>query len=278
MESRARKNGDDNDVLFDPADVRDASAFESRGSREGGVKSFLQIVRKAVRRKRFWLAIVLFGLVILLFAMRHYGYFAPDSIVWFLKSHPVIAPVVFVLVYAVTVVCLVPTLPLNLGAGLIWGPYWGGILTVIGASTGSAWAFLVARYLASDYLNKKFSHSAWTWLREEIQRKEWQTVAFTRINPIFPFGPSSYFFGLTQIRFSRYIIATMLTIVPLSILFAGVGSSIGGIVLDGDVYKLVKDMLAISLAVTLLIVLKIVIRKIVKRTGKRSPPIESIDE
>jgi uncharacterized membrane protein YdjX (TVP38/TMEM64 family) len=278
MRLKEKVRQDDSDVLFDPADVQDVSAFESQRGGKGSVASFLGVVRRTVRRKRFMLVVALSGLAFLLFAMRHYGYFAPDSIVWFLRSHPVIAPFVFVVIYAVTVVCLVPTLPLNLGAGLIWGPYWGGILTVIGASTGSAWAFLIARHLASDYLNKKFSHSAWTWLRDEIQRKEWQAVAFTRINPIFPFGPSSYFFGLTQIRFSRYIVATILTIVPLSILFAAVGSSIGGIVLDGDVYKLVKDMLAISLAVTLLVVLKIVVKKITKQSGKRSPPIESIDE
>jgi len=276
--SRARKDGGDNDVLFDPADVRDASAFESQSGRKGSVRSFLWVVQKAVRRKRFWLAIVLFGLAVLLYTLRQYGYFAPDSIVFFLKSRPVIAPVVFVVVYAVMVMCLVPTLPLNLGAGLIWGPYWGGILTVIGAGAGSALAFLAARYLMSDYLNKKFNNSAWTWLRDEMQRKEWKAVAFTRINPIFPFGPSSYFFGLTQIRFNRYLITTLLSILPLSVLFAAMGSSIGGIILDGDAYRLVKDMLAVSLGVTLLVVLKIVVKKITKQTGKRSPHIESIDE
>lgn len=255
---------DSGDVLFDHADVRDASAFESKRVGKHDISSFLGIVWKAVRRKRFMLAIALFGLVILLFALRQYGYFAPDSIVFFFKSHPVIAPVVFIAVYAVMVVCLVPTLPLNLGAGLIWGPYWGGVLTVIGAGTGSACAFLAARYLASDYLNKKFSHSAWTWLREEIQRKEWKAVAFMRLNPIFPFGPSSYFLGLTSIRFSRYIVTTMLSILPLSIVFAAVGSSIGGIVLDGNAYSLVKNMLAISLAVTLLVVLKMVVKRITK--------------
>jgi uncharacterized membrane protein YdjX (TVP38/TMEM64 family) len=262
--SRARKDAGDNDVLFDPADVRDASAFESQSGRKRSVRSFLRIIQKTVRRKRFWLAFVLFGLAVLLYALRQYGYFAPDSIVWFLKSHPVIAPVVFAVVYAVMVMCLVPTLPLNLGAGLIWGPYWGGILTVIGAGTGSALAFLAARYLASDYLNRKFGNSAWTWLREEIQRKEWKAVAFTRINPIFPFGPSSYFFGLTRIRFSRYIATTVISVLPLSVLFAAVGSSIGGVVLDGNVYKLVKDLMAISLAVTLLVSLRVVIKKIAK--------------
>lgn len=264
MESRIRENGDDNDALFDPSDVRDASVFESQSGGNGNARSFLRIVRKSLGRKRFWLAVVLFGLAFLLYAMRHYGYFAPDSIVWFLRSHPVIAPVVFVIAYAVMVMCLVPTLPLNLGAGLIWGPYWGGILTVIGASAGAAGAFWAARYLASDYLNKKFNHSAWTWLRNEIQHKEWKAVAFTRINPIFPFGPSSYFFGVTEISFGRYIVITVLSILPLCLLFAAIGSSIGGIVLSGDAYGLVKDMLAISLAVTLIVALKMVIKRITR--------------
>ena len=123
---------------------------------------------------------------------------------------------------------------------------------------------LAARYLASDYLNKKFSNSAWTWLREEIQQKEWKAVAFTRLNPIFPFGPSSYFFGLTQIQFGRYILTTILSIAPLSMLFSAVGYSIGGIILDGDAYSLVKNMLAISLAVTLIVVLKMVVKRITK--------------
>lgn len=278
MKPEPPESKDSGDVLFDYADVRDASAFESQRGWKRDISSFPGIVWKAVRRKRFMLAIALFGLGVLLFAMREYGYFAPDSIVFFLRSHPAIAPVIFIAVYVVMVMCLVPTLPLNLGAGLIWGPYWGGVLTVIGAGAGSACAFFATRYLASDYLNRKFNHSAWIWLSEEVQRQDWKTVAFTRLNPIFPFGPSSYFFGLTRITFSRYIVTTMLSILPLSILFAAVGSSVGGIVLDGNAYSLVKNMLAISLAVTLLVVLKIVFKKITKQPGKRSPHIESINE
>jgi uncharacterized membrane protein YdjX (TVP38/TMEM64 family) len=259
--STARKDDGDNDVLFDPADVRDASAFESHSGRKGSVRSLLRIVQKVVRRKRFWLALVLFGLVVLLFALRQHGYFAPDSIVFFLKSHPVIAPVVFAIIYAVMVMCFVPTLPLNLGAGLIWGPYWGGILTVIGAGTGSALAFLAARHLASDYLNKKFSNQAWAWLREEIHRQEWRAVAFTRINPIFPFGPSSYFFGLTKIGFYRYFLTTILSIAPLTILFAAIGHSIGGLVLEGSSYALVRNLMIVSVSVTLLIALRTIFRR-----------------
>jgi uncharacterized membrane protein YdjX (TVP38/TMEM64 family) len=252
------------EFFLDHSDVRDASAYESQSSEKRGIKSFLLVVKRVLRRKRFMLAIVLFGLALFIYYLKQNGYLAPESIVVFLQSHPVVAPLVFMLVYAVMVVCLVPTLPLNLGAGLLWGPYWGGILTVIGAGTGSAVAFLASRYLVSDYLNEKFKNSAWSWLRKEVQDKEWKVVAFTRINPIFPFGPSNYFFGLTQIRFTRYLVTTLLSILPLCIIFAGIGSSIGGIVLEGDFYQLVRDMLAISMAVTLLVIFKLVISRITK--------------
>ena len=272
MKSETSGIQDENDVRFDPADVQDALALESQRTGKMTITSFLGVARKAVVRKRFMFTVALLGLMILLFFLRQHGYFAPDKIILFLRSHSVAAPVIFAVIYAITIICLVPALPMNLGAGLIWGPYWGGLLTVIGAGAGSALAFLVARYLASDFLNRKFRHAAWIRLRAEIQRKEWETVAFTRINPIFPFGALSYFFGLTSIRFNRYLITTLISITPASILFAGVGSSIGGIALDGNTYQFIKDVLAISLAVTLLVMLKIVIKRVARQATKRGIP------
>ena len=251
-------------VIFEHSDLEDSSLLEPQGGARRGKPSFLGIVWKVIRLKRFILAIALFGLGALLFALREYGFFSPSRIIFFLESHPIIAPAVFILVYVVMVVCLIPTLPLNLGAGLLWGPYWGGVLTVIGAGAGAACAFLASRYLASDYLNRKFKHSSWAWLSEEVQQHDWKTVAFMRLNPIFPFGPSSYFLGLTRITFGRYIVSTILSIFPLCVLFAAVGSSIGGIILDANTHSLLKNILAISLAVTLLSLLKIVIKRIVK--------------
>lgn len=125
------------------------------------------------------------------------------------------------------------------------GSLLGGALTVLGASTGAVVAFIAARYLVADYLNARFSNPAWFWLREEIHSKGWKAVAFTRINPVFPFGPSSYFFGLTAIGFGNYFLTTVLSILPLSIAFAAVGHSIGSIVLEGDAYALLRNLLVV---------------------------------
>jgi len=254
--------GHKEDMFFDDADVVDIVSFQQRQSRSEAAGSLLKVFRKVIRRKRFVLALAMTLLLVGFYALRHHGYLAPESIMSFFQSHPFLAPLVFLIIYAASVVCLIPTLPLNLGAGLIWGPYWGGILTVLGASTGAASAFLAARYLAADYLNARFDSAAWRWLREEIHRKGWKAVAFVRVNPVFPFGPSSYFFGLTPVGFRSYFTATMLSILPLSFTFAAIGHSIGSIVLEGDVHSLLRSLVLVSLAVTVLVLLRVAVKRI----------------
>ena len=56
----------------------------------------------------------------------------------------------FVLAYAVAVTLLIPTLPLNLGAGVLWGAGWGSALSVAGATLGATLAFLLTRFAASE--------------------------------------------------------------------------------------------------------------------------------
>ena len=54
----------------------------------------------------------------------------PQTLFEFLNTHPKLAPAAFIAVYVMMTLLLLPTLPLNLGAGFLWGPYWGGSLHV----------------------------------------------------------------------------------------------------------------------------------------------------
>jgi len=179
----------------------------------------------------------------------------------FLQAHPLQAPLIFLAVYALSVVCLIPTLPLNLGAGLIWGPYEGGLIAVLGASMGAALAFLIARHISVRYFHARLIYAAGQWFRHEIECKEWKTVAFGRMNPVFPFGLSSYCFGLTPVSFRSYVITTVLAILPLSIVIASVGHSIGSLVLSGDTLGFMQDLLLASLVLTVLVLLRIAVKR-----------------
>src|ERR1700730_5957585 len=50
-------------------------------------------------------------------------------------------PIVFVLAYAVGPAFLIPGLPLDLAAGLFFGPVWGSLYLLLGAAMGGTGSF-----------------------------------------------------------------------------------------------------------------------------------------
>ena len=57
-------------------------------------------------------------------------------------------PIVFILIYSIAPSLFLPGLPITVAAGLVFGPFYGTLYTIIGATIGASLAFLVARYFA----------------------------------------------------------------------------------------------------------------------------------
>jgi uncharacterized membrane protein YdjX (TVP38/TMEM64 family) len=62
-------------------------------------------------------------------------------------NHPFGVVFLFGVVYAASVVVLMPTLPLNLCAGVMWGPVGGGLLAAASATAGAVLSFVATRTL-----------------------------------------------------------------------------------------------------------------------------------
>jgi len=65
------------------------------------------------------------------------------------------APIFFILLYAVATVLFVPGSVLTLAGGALFGPVWGTLWNLTGATFGATLAFLVARYVASDWVSRR---------------------------------------------------------------------------------------------------------------------------
>jgi uncharacterized membrane protein YdjX (TVP38/TMEM64 family) len=128
-------------------------------------------------------------------------------------------------------------MPLNLGAGFVWGTLVGGMMTVVAACLSAACGFLIARYLAVEQTREFLERRGLLWILQNIQRHDWQLILFARLNPIVPFGLTNYLFGLTSISFSRYMMATFISNVPLSFFFAALGNALSDLALDADLRK-----------------------------------------
>jgi uncharacterized membrane protein YdjX (TVP38/TMEM64 family) len=65
------------------------------------------------------------------------------------------APLLFMLIYAFAAVLFLPGWVLTLAGGALFGPVLGTFYNLTGATLGASLAFLIARYLASDWVARK---------------------------------------------------------------------------------------------------------------------------
>ncbi len=138
-----------------------------------------------------------------------------------------IAPVVFILLYAVATVAFLPGTPLSLLAGLVFGPVVGTLWIVIGATIGATLAFLIGRYAARGLVE------GWTAnnerirkLDEGVEKQGWRMLLITRLVPLFPFNLQNYAYGLTKIGFGVYVGLTAVCIIPGAAVYAFAGGSL----------------------------------------------------
>ncbi|MBJ6801446.1 TVP38/TMEM64 family protein [Geomonas propionica] len=138
----------------------------------------------------------------------------PTALKQVLQGHEVLAPVIFVLLYGITPVLFLPGLPMAIAAGLLFGPVWGVVYAITGATLGASASFLVARHLAREWVVGKLSGEMWQNLDQKVGEQGWKIVAVTRLVPLFPFNLLNYAFGLTRIPFWHYVIASFLFMLP----------------------------------------------------------------
>lgn len=178
---------------------------------------------------RAWLrgSLIIVGIILLIIALR-----ALPVATWaadfnqFVAGLGVAGLLVFIGVFAVTMVFFVPGTPFAIGAGFAFGFGWGMLAATAGATLGATVAFLIARYAARGWVRG--------WAREKqklkaldraVARRGWRIVALLRLSPVFPFPVLNYVLGLTSVRLVSYVIATAVGILPATFLYVALGSA-----------------------------------------------------
>lgn len=226
-------------------------------SAEANVPSEVAKQKLALRRyigpKRALVLLASAFVVLAAWLLRQYGFIDPETFEKIIIARPVSAPVLFILVYGVAVLTALPTLPLNLAAGIFWGPLVGGIISTFGTTLGATGAFMAARVAFGPLLGRRFNNRLFAEIQQKFEENGWRFIAFARLNPIVPTGPLNYMLGLTSIGTLAYVVVTFVFLLPPAILVAYIGRSVGSFVMTGDVAASVRTLLAISAAVTVLV-------------------------
>lgn len=133
-----------------------------------------------------------------------------------------LAPILFMLIYALVTVLFLPGSVMTLAGGALFGPVLGTLYNLSGATLGAVLAFLISRYLASDWIAEKAGGRV-KQLINGVEGEGWRFVAFVRLVPLFPFNLLNYALGLTRIQFLHYLIATFIFMLPGAIAYTYIG-------------------------------------------------------
>jgi uncharacterized membrane protein YdjX (TVP38/TMEM64 family) len=182
----------------------------------------------AGRKPGFMGPLIFLILIVAVVAMQYFHleqYLDKERLRQFGASYGVLVPLIYLAVWTVGPLFL-PGLPITLAGGVLFGPIWGVIYVELGATLGAGLVFLVARYLARDWVAAKLSGTRLMFLDDKVARHGWKIVAFTRLIPVFSFSLLNYAFGLTRIAFWPYLTATLICMLPSTIAFVYFSSNV----------------------------------------------------
>ena len=119
----------------------------------------------------------------------------------------------------------IPSVPLDLAAGAVFGPFYGALYAMIGAEIGAIVCFLLARALGRDALSKLLKVET-VFCQMCTDHQLMGLMFFARLIPVFSFDVVSYGAGLTNISLKSFALATLFGMAPPTFAFTYLGSSV----------------------------------------------------
>ena len=179
-------------------------------------------------------------------------------------ARPVAASAAFFGVYiAVTALSLPGAGILTLAGGAIFGLVWGLVLVSFASSIGATLAFLVARFLLHDVIQKRFGDRLKA-INAGV-RKDGAFYLFTlRLIPAFPFFIINVLMGLTPIPVRTFYWVSQVGMLPVTTVFVIAGTELAKI-------ERLQDILSPILIASLVLIglFPLIARKVVEKINAR---------
>jgi uncharacterized membrane protein YdjX (TVP38/TMEM64 family) len=175
-----------------------------------------------MKNKKMW---VFAGIIVVILCLNHifgwYSYISNMDNLAFLKQAvednlPYAIAIYMLLTIAGCAFLALPGVTFAIFAGLLFGPVLGTICCSAASTIGAVLAFAAGRFFLKDavrpmviknkYLNK--------WLFDNSGKNQLFVLIITRLVPVFPYNLQNFAYGITDIKFSTYMIGSLVFMLP----------------------------------------------------------------
>lgn len=136
------------------------------------------------------------------------GWVDPTRLQAVLGQAGIWAPILYIFLYILATSFLLPSTPLNLTGGVLFGFWFGMLWTAIGAILSAVVSFAFTRTVGHDLVADKLSGRLQN-MNTEIRRGGKFYMFAVRLLPLIPNGLINYGAGLTSITFRDYLLGSI---------------------------------------------------------------------
>ena len=137
-------------------------------------------------------------------------------------------PLVFLLCHTLITITPIPRTVFTLTAGLLFGPLVGVTITLTATTLSAVLALLLVRKLGRGAVAERLQHRALRAVDLRLEQRGWLAVASLRLIPVVPFSLLNYCCGVSSVRLTPYVLATIAGIIPGTVAIALLGDAITG--------------------------------------------------
>jgi uncharacterized membrane protein YdjX (TVP38/TMEM64 family) len=178
-----------------------------------------------MKSKTTILAIALFCIIATVAGIYLLGGINQQQLQLWLQQMGIWAPIIYILVYAIATIFILPSTPLNLSGGAIFGSVWGTVWTSIAAVLAAVLSFGFSRTIGRKIVEQKLA-GKWQSLDQEMEQGGFFYMFAIRLLPLIPYGMVNFAAGLTSIKFRDYFFGTLLGTVPGILPFVMMGAGL----------------------------------------------------
>lgn len=176
-------------------------------------------------KKRFkkFIFLILLGLITSYLTIRAGVRLTPENFRDFVVSLGIAGPIIYISVFIIRPLFLIPSIALFVGGGLAFGPIWGPLYASVGAAMGGTVGFWIARKLGHDFVKSKLKFGADV---IENTKFNFSVVWLLSLIPVMPVTVINYGAGLSPMKFKNYIVAHVLGLTPRAFAYGFFGSTL----------------------------------------------------
>jgi len=151
-----------------------------------------------------------------------------DQVIKLIRSWGVAAPLMsLLLMITQAIVAPIPAFLVTAANGMVFGSFWGALISWIGALMGALTSFYIARLFGNLVLRKIVRNQRTVeFIRHAGEKRGFYVILLSRLLPFISFDIISYMAGLSGIRPWAFILGTALGMLPATIIYTFIGHEV----------------------------------------------------